>query len=65
MQGPADSHTACAYPLLTAAAAPPTLLALVDAASAQAPAVRMRWFGSGRPRRCRPHSLLSSGGGGC
>ena len=34
MQGPADSHTASAYPLLAADAAPPTLVALVDAASA-------------------------------
>ena len=26
---------------------------------------RMRWLRSGRPRRCWPPSLLSSGGGGC
>ena len=44
MQGPADSHTATAYPLLAADAAPPTLVALVDAACAQAPRLRMRWY---------------------
>jgi CelD/BcsL family acetyltransferase involved in cellulose biosynthesis len=44
MRGPADSHTASAYPLLAADAAPSTLVALVDAASAPSPRLRMRWY---------------------
>ena len=56
MQGPADSHTASAYPLLAADAAPSTLVALVDAASAQAPRLRMRWY---RVRETSPVSGLT------
>lgn len=43
MQGPTDSHTASAYPLLAADAAPSALVALVDAACAPAPRLRLRW----------------------